>query len=101
MPSSDPVQPLLLPFDSMGPSIDFEVPLRYSDMDMFGYVNNARYFSFLEEARIAWSVIEPCLREWLYALEVEDPDSLWQTWCTMAENFLANRTLGKPTVTQP
>ncbi len=45
----------------MGPSIDFEVPIRYSDMDMFGHVNNARYFSFLEEARIAW--FEACVPE--------------------------------------
>lgn len=61
LPPSDPVNPLRLPFDSMGPSIDFEVTLRYSDMDLFGHVNNAKYFSFLEEARIAW--FEACVPE--------------------------------------
>ena len=30
------------PFEALGPTVDFEVPLRYSDMDLFGHVNNAR-----------------------------------------------------------
>ena len=30
-------------------------------MDLFGHVNNARYFTFLEEARIAW--FETCVPE--------------------------------------
>lgn len=47
------------PFEAMGPVVDYEVPLRYSDMDLFGHVNNARYFTFLEEARIAW--FESCV----------------------------------------
>lgn len=46
-------------FEAMGPVVDYEVPLRYSDMDLFGHVNNARYFTFLEEARIAW--FETCV----------------------------------------
>ncbi len=28
------------------------VPIRFSDIDAFGHVNNARYLSFFEEARI-------------------------------------------------
>ena len=35
-------------FEAMGPVVDYEVGLRYSDMDTFGHVNNARYFTFLE-----------------------------------------------------
>jgi acyl-CoA thioester hydrolase len=31
-----------------------EIPLRWSDMDAFGHVNNARYVTFIEEARIAY-----------------------------------------------
>ena len=34
------------PFEAMGPVVDYEVPIRYSDMDLFGHVNNATYFSF-------------------------------------------------------
>ena len=49
------------PFEAMGPVVDYEVPIRYSDMDLFGHVNNATYFSFLEEARIAW--FEACIPE--------------------------------------
>ncbi len=29
-------------------------PIRWSDMDFLGYVNNATYFTFFENARIAW-----------------------------------------------
>lgn len=50
-----------IPFEAMGPTVDFEVPMRYSDMDLFGHVNNARYFTFLEDARIAW--FEACVPE--------------------------------------
>jgi len=50
-----------VPFEAMGPTVDYEVPLRYSDMDLFGHVNNARYFTFLEEARICW--FETCVPE--------------------------------------
>ncbi len=34
----------------------FEVsfPIRWSDMDFLGHVNNATYFTFFENARIAW-----------------------------------------------
>ena len=61
MTNSDPSNPMDQPFEAMGPVVDFEVPLRYSDMDLFGHVNNATYFSFLEEARIAW--FEACIPE--------------------------------------
>lgn len=54
-------RPMDQPFDAMGPVVDYEVSLRYSDMDTFGHVNNARYFTFLEEARIAW--FESCVPE--------------------------------------
>ena len=52
MSDSAPQNPMNSPFEALGPTVDFEVPLRYSDMDLFGHVNNARYFTFLEEARI-------------------------------------------------
>jgi len=32
----------------------FEMPVRYSDLDAQGHVNNAVYFSFLEQARIEY-----------------------------------------------
>ncbi|HCZ08798.1 MAG TPA: thioesterase [Flavobacteriales bacterium] len=61
MSDSAPQNPMNSPFEALGPTVDFEVPLRYSDMDLFGHVNNARYFTFLEEARIAW--FEACVPE--------------------------------------
>lgn len=61
MNDSTPVSPMDLPFEAMGPTVDYEVPMRYSDMDLFGHVNNARYFTFLEDARIAW--FETCVPE--------------------------------------
>ena len=30
------------------------VPVRWGDMDALGHVNNARYFTYAEQARIAW-----------------------------------------------
>ena len=30
------------------------IALRWSDLDAFDHVNNARYFTFLEQARIEW-----------------------------------------------
>lgn len=37
------------------------IPVRWSDLDALGHVNNARYFTYLEEARLAWfdSLPEP------------------------------------------
>ena len=31
----------------------YEFPLRWSDMDVFGHVNNARFLTLYEEARVA------------------------------------------------
>lgn len=38
------------------PKLLFRMPLqlRWSDLDAFNHVNNARYLTFLEEARIRW-----------------------------------------------
>ena len=30
------------------------IPVRWGDMDALGHVNNARYFTYAEQARIAW-----------------------------------------------
>jgi len=30
------------------------LPVRWSDMDALGHVNNAAYFSYLEQARVSW-----------------------------------------------
>lgn len=30
------------------------VPVRWGDMDSFGHVNNARFFTYCESARISW-----------------------------------------------
>ena len=41
------------------------IPLRWSDMDGFHHVNNARYLTFLEQARIEWfeTIDEPWVTE--------------------------------------
>ena len=41
------------------------IPLRWSDMDAFNHVNNARYLTFLEQARIDWfeTIDEPWVTE--------------------------------------
>lgn len=41
------------------------IPVRWGDMDAFGHVNNSRYFTYFEQARVIWfermGVIEPGL----------------------------------------
>ena len=41
------------------------IPLRWSDLDAFNHVNNARYLTFLEQARIEWfeTIDEPWMTE--------------------------------------
>ena len=41
------------------------IPLRWSDLDAFNHVNNARYLTFLEQARIEWfeTIGEPWVTE--------------------------------------
>jgi acyl-CoA thioester hydrolase len=36
------------------------MPIRWGDMDMMGHVNNAKYFTYLETARIDWFVAAGC-----------------------------------------
>jgi acyl-CoA thioester hydrolase len=31
-----------------------QIPVRWGDMDALGHVNNAAYFTYMEQARIAW-----------------------------------------------
>jgi acyl-CoA thioester hydrolase len=31
-----------------------KIPIRWGDMDALGHVNNANYFRYMEQARIAW-----------------------------------------------
>lgn len=31
-----------------------QVPVRWSDVDAMGYVNNSRYFTYFEQARVQW-----------------------------------------------
>jgi acyl-CoA thioester hydrolase len=33
---------------------EVEIPIRWSDMDAYGHVNNARTLTLLEEARVSW-----------------------------------------------
>lgn len=42
-------------------ALQHRVAVRWSDMDALGHVNNSRYFTYLEEARLAWfeSLPEP------------------------------------------
>ena len=37
----------------------FQCPLRWSDMDAYGHVNNVQYLRLLEEARVAMLFVEP------------------------------------------
>lgn len=39
------------------------IPVRYSDIDAQGHVNNARYFTYMEEARIGYFVALGLWRE--------------------------------------
>ena len=41
------------------------VPLRWSDLDAFNHVNNARYLTFIEQARLEWfeSLEEPWITQ--------------------------------------
>lgn len=34
--------------------VTIEIPIRFGDIDALGHVNNARYLSYMEEARIAY-----------------------------------------------
>ncbi len=45
----------------MSHSFRTPMPLRWSDLDAFNHVNNARFLTFLEQARIEWfeSIGEP------------------------------------------
>ncbi len=42
----------------------FSIPVRYSDLDAQGHMNNARYFTFMEEARLKYAL----------ALKLWDPE---------------------------
>ncbi len=37
-------------------NFSFPIPVRYADLDAQGHVNNARYFTFMEEARFKYIV---------------------------------------------
>lgn len=49
----------------MSKTFRMSIPLRWSDMDAFNHVNNARYLTFLEQARIEWfeTIGEPWVTE--------------------------------------
>ncbi len=53
----------------------FRTPLdlRWSDLDAFNHVNNARYLTFLEESRIRWfdSIGEPWMTDEFYPVVVQ------------------------------
>ncbi|MBM9467162.1 acyl-CoA thioesterase [Nakamurella leprariae] len=42
----------------MGRRYEVEVPIRWSDMDAYGHVNNARTLTLLEEARVSWLFLD-------------------------------------------
>ena len=48
-----------------GTSFRMPIALRWSDLDAFNHVNNARYLTFLEQARIEWfeTIGEPWVTE--------------------------------------
>lgn len=49
----------------MSKTFRMPIPLRWSDLDAFNHVNNARYLTFLEQARIEWfeTIGEPWVTE--------------------------------------
>ncbi|MFT4179332.1 MAG: thioesterase family protein [Thermomonas sp.] len=49
----------------MSQSFRMPIQLRWSDLDAFNHVNNARYLTFLEQARIEWfeTIGEPWVTE--------------------------------------
>ena len=49
----------------MSQTFRIPVPLRWSDLDAFNHVNNARYLTFIEQARIEWfeSLEEPWITQ--------------------------------------
>ena len=36
------------------PVFQFDIPIRWGDMDAMGHVNNTVYFRYMEQARISW-----------------------------------------------
>jgi acyl-CoA thioester hydrolase len=38
----------------MSDLLELRIPIRWSDLDTLGHVNNAVYLSYLEEARVRW-----------------------------------------------
>jgi acyl-CoA thioester hydrolase len=40
--------------DSPSPLHEIELEIRWGDMDALGHVNNATYFTYFEQVRIAW-----------------------------------------------
>jgi len=41
------------------PAFEYACPLRWSDMDAFGHVNNVQYLRYLEDARVAMFLEPP------------------------------------------
>ena len=62
------------------------MPVRWGDLDAFNHVNNARYLTFLEQARIEWfeSIGEPWVTD--DAAPVELP-SLWPVHGEITSGF--------------
>ncbi|WP_277499687.1 MULTISPECIES: thioesterase family protein [unclassified Nocardioides] len=48
----EPQQRLALPPSQLDPSGHWAVPVRFSDVDVYGHVNNVKYFEYFQEARI-------------------------------------------------
>ena len=44
-----------------------EIPVRWSDMDAVGHVNNSRYFTYCEQVRVEW------MSELNYRVSAQDP----------------------------
>ena len=80
-----------MPLNNMPSNNTFRMPiaLRWSDLDAFNHVNNARYLTFVEQARIEWleTIGEPWVTEEFgpvlaqtllnYTLPIEYPASIF------------------------
>jgi len=48
--------------DSITPTFQFRIPVRWGDLDAYNHVNNANYLRYLEEARVQW--LRSFIRDW-------------------------------------
>jgi len=61
---AEPAERLPMPRSRAATAVHYPVQVRFSDVDVYGHVNNVKYFEYLQEARIAmnarlWDGLDP------------------------------------------